>query len=80
MRIKDRLSNFINDSEPKITIYKMAVNIVNYIEIMDFNAKEVRIKSKDGECIIRGKNLLITKFVDSEVLIEGDILEVIPFC
>ena len=73
MRIKDRVSNFINDSEPKITIYKMAVNIVNYIEIMDFNAK-------DGECIIRGKNLLITKFVDSEVLIEGDILEVIPFC
>ena len=38
MRIKDRVSNFINDSEPKITIYKMAVNIVNYIEIMDFNA------------------------------------------
>lgn len=79
MRIMDRVSNFINENEPKITIYKRAVNIVNYIEIMDFNAKEVRIKSKDGEGIIRGKNLLITKFIDSEVLIEGDILEVIPF-
>lgn len=79
MRIKDRVSNFINDNVFRISIYKRAVNIINYSEIIDFTSKEIRIKSREGVSIIRGENLLITKFVDSEILIEGDILEVIPF-
>lgn len=79
MKIKDRVSNFINDNVFRISIYKRAVNIINYSEIIDFTSKEIRIKSREGVSIIKGENLLITKFVDSEILIEGDILEVIPF-
>lgn len=79
MKIKDRVSNFINDNVFRISIYKRAVNIINYSDIIDFTSKEIRIKSREGVSIIKGENLLITKFVDSEILIEGDILEVIPF-
>lgn len=73
MKILNKVSNFIDDHTYKIIIFDNKINIVNYTEIIDFNSKEIIIKNGDNVTNISGNNLVISKILDNELLIEGDI-------
>ena len=73
MKLMDRLDNYLYDREYKIIIKENYVNIVNYDEIVDFTLTKVSVKYKDKIIIIEGKNLTISKMVEDEVLITGNI-------
>lgn len=78
MSIKNRIDDFINDKEYKITICKNKVNIINYTEIIDFSPHEITLKSPQGITTVEGENLTITKLLENELLIEGTIKSVSP--
>lgn len=78
MSIKNRIDDFINDKEYKITIYKNKVNIINYTEIINFSPHEITLKSPQGITTVEGENLTITKLLENELLIEGTIKSVSP--
>ena len=74
MKIIDRLNDYVENKEFKITIFKNKLNIINYDEVLDFNSKEITIRNNDKIIIIKGNNLVTAKMVKDEILIEGDIL------
>lgn len=73
MRLFNKLNNYINDSEYRVIIGNNYVNIVNYIKILDFTSSIIRVENKYGKTIVNGSNLVISKMLDDEILIVGNI-------
>ena len=72
----NRLDNYLYDKEYKIIIKENYINIINYDEIKDFSLTKVSIKYQNKIIIIEGKNLVISKMVENEVLITGNIINI----
>lgn len=73
MRLFNKLNNYINDSEYRVIIGNNYVNIVNYIKIIDFTSSVIRVENKYGKTIVNGSNLVVSKMLDDEILIVGNI-------
>ena len=71
MKILDRINNYINEYDYKIIITNKFINIVNYKEIIDFDSKRISVRNNLGITIIEGKDLVISKMLDDEILITG---------
>lgn len=76
MNIRNKIDNYLNDKVYKITILNNTVNINNYIEILDFTSTVISIKHERGITKIKGKDLVVSKMLDNEVLITGNIKEI----
>lgn len=73
MKILDRLNNYINEFEYKIIVTDNCINIVNYKEIIDFNNSKITIRHNNGITVINGSDLVISKMLEDEILITGNI-------
>lgn len=71
MNLMNRVKNYLIDEELKITILKNKVNILNYDNIKNFTLKEVEIEAKEELIKIKGDELVVSKLVEDEILIEG---------
>lgn len=49
------------------------IDIINYQEIDSFDEEKIRIRYKEGVLVVAGHNLSISKLLDDEILIRGDI-------
>ena len=49
------------------------IDIINYQEIDSFDEEKIRIRYKGGVLIVAGHNLSISKLLDDEILIRGNI-------
>lgn len=70
------LRSYILENKFKITIIENKVSIINYLEIDAFDENKIVIRYKEGIVVISGNNLIISKLLDDELLISGDILKV----
>ena len=73
MKLINSFRNYILDEEFKINIFKDKVNVVNYIDIVNFTSKEVTIKYDSGLLLITGNNLSISRLLIDEALVTGNI-------
>lgn len=73
MKLMDRFNDYISDREYKIIIKENTLNIINYDEIIDFSLQKVSVKIKNKILVIEGTNLVISKMIEQEVLITGNI-------
>ena len=73
MKLTDRFSNYMEDREYKIIIRENYLNIVNYDEIVDFSLHKVSIRIKNKLILVEGTKLVISKMLEREVLITGNI-------
>lgn len=71
----DRLKNYIANDEFNITIADNIINVNNYIELNYMEDEKISLTHKKGKLLIKGKNLVVKKLLDNEILIVGDILE-----
>lgn len=76
MKVLDRIDDYLIDKEYKVIYKKNYLNIINYIEVIDFNDKEIKVKYQDGITKIYGSNLVISKMLDLELLIVGNIVRI----
>lgn len=67
------LRSYLLEEEFAINILKNKVNVVNYINIDHFDANKVVIRYDGGILKITGNNLVVSKLMNDEVLITGDI-------
>ena len=67
----NKIREYIDDREFRITIIKDKVSIINYSSIEHIDGVKVVIKSDNNLISINGNNLTIIKLVDDEVLISG---------
>ena len=76
MNKNDLINRYLLDNEYKITITNKNIHIINYVSIEDFSSEKIIVKNKEGLITIFGKNLVITKMMDDEVLIVGDFSDI----
>ncbi len=73
--LKD-IRNFIQDNVFKVTVLKGQIDILNYLEIDHFDDSKIIIRYSEGTLVINGKELIIAKLLDDEILINGKIKNV----
>ena len=67
------LRNYILESDFKIIYLTNKLNIVNYNDISHFDSNKIIVNYNDGSVLISGKNLVVSKLLKDELLIEGSI-------
>ena len=72
----NNIRNYILEEEFRIIIKQNKINIINYIELIDFNDFEIKIKYIKGDLLINGDNLRLKKILNDELLIEGNISKI----
>lgn len=65
------LKEYIYDRDFQTLILKDMINILNYTEIISFSSDKIIVKYAKGSLVVNGKNLVITKLLDSELLVKG---------
>lgn len=44
MKIKDRINNYLNDNEFRVTVFANKIDIINYKSILDFQVQKYQLK------------------------------------
>ena len=73
MKIFREIKSYINEDTYRINVINNKINIINYIEIKSFSDNKIIIKHKEGYTTITGKELIISKMYENEILITGTI-------
>lgn len=73
LSIFKKLAAFVYDRDLVINIYQQKVNVINYLDIAHFDDNKVIIKHNQGIVKIKGFKLVVSKLLDYELLIKGDI-------
>lgn len=68
-----KIRNYILEEDLKITIVENNVNIVNYTEIGHFDSSKIIVRHTNGNIIINGNNLVVSRLLIDEILITGTI-------
>lgn len=67
------MDGYVNDKRYSMIYKNNKLNIINYSEIIDFSSCLISVKYEDKIFYINGNNLVISKMMDNEILITGDI-------
>ena len=67
------LSDYVNDKNFSIIYKNNKLDIINYSKILDFSDTKISINYLDDIYIINGTNLVISKMMEEELLITGNI-------
>jgi len=76
MRLISKLDRYLENKNYEIIIKENSINIINFQEIIDFSANKIVLRCENKIVNIEGKNLIISKMLDEEVLITGIIFNV----
>lgn len=71
MKLVRKVRDYLLDEEFKINILKNKINICNYDSIGYFDNDLIIVNYIDGEIIVKGNNLVISKLLNNEMLISG---------
>ena len=72
MDISKKIKQYISETEFKVTIVKGKIDVVNYHSIGHFDSKII-VRYQDGNLIIKGENLVVSRLLHDEILITGKI-------
>ena len=67
------LDNYVNDKNFSIIYKNNKLDIINYSKILDFSDTKISISYFNNIYIINGTNLVISKMMEEELLITGNI-------
>ena len=70
------LRNYIYNKKFQLYIFENKINILNYKDIISFTDNKLIIDINKKLIDITGSNLVISRLLDDELLIEGNILNI----
>ncbi len=70
------IRSYFLDEEFELIYLPNQIDIINYSEIESFDEEKIRIRSSKGTILISGKDLTISKLLEDEVLISGEVLKI----
>ena len=71
-----RIDNYLDDKKFSFIYKNNKLDIINYDEILDFNSSKISIRYKDIIYYIEGNNLVISRMMENEILITGNIIKI----
>lgn len=69
----EKISNYVNDKEFRLTLYNDKIHIINYKKIISLENNYLSILCLDKKVLVTGNNLILSKILDNELLIKGTI-------
>ena len=76
MRLISKLDRYLEDKNCEIIIKENKVDVINFSGIIDFSINKITLRCNNKIINIEGKNLIIAKMLDDEILITGMIFNV----
>lgn len=76
MRLFENLRNFVLEEDFKVIYLNNKIDVVNYTAVAHFDSNKIIINYKNGSILVSGKNLIVSKLMHDELLIEGSIYKV----
>ena len=73
MRLISKLDRYLENKNYEIILKDSSVNIINFSEIIDFSMNKISVRCDKKIITIEGKNLIISKMLDDELLVTGNI-------
>ncbi len=73
MKLIRKIDDYINDKVFSIIYKNNYLDIINYTKIDNFSSSNIIISYYNNKYSIEGNNLIISKMMEEELLIEGDI-------
>ena len=75
----DRLNNYIDNKKFKLIYEDNLIDIINYTRINTIENNYVSLYINNKKIIIKGKELILKKLLDNELLLNGEVtsLEVV---
>lgn len=73
MKLIRVIDNYINEKNFSMIYKNNSLDVINYTEILDFSSSLIRIRDNNRKYDIEGNNLVISKMMDDELLVTGDI-------
>lgn len=69
----EKISNYVNDKEFRLTLYNDKIHIINYKQIISLENNYLSILCLNKKILVTGNNLILSKILDNELLIKGNI-------
>ena len=69
----EKISNYVNDKEFRLTLYNDKIHIINYKKIISLENNYLSILCLNKKILVTGNNLILSKILDNELLIKGTI-------
>lgn len=69
-------NNYINDKKFSMIYKNTSLNVINYTKILDFSSTLISFEYKDNSYYVEGENLVISKMIEDEILITGNIKKI----
>ena len=76
MHIINNIRSYILEEEFKLTYLDNKINIVNYDSINHFDSNKVLISYENKSVVIKGKDLVVSRLMNDEALIEGEVINI----
>ena len=73
MKLIRMIDNYVNEKNFSMIYKNNKLNIINYSEIKDFSSTKITIRYNNNIYHIEGHNLVISKMMESEMIITGNI-------
>ena len=67
-----KVIDYIKEDQFEVRIDNQYICIINYIDIHYMEEEKISVSYLEGTIIIKGKNLVVIKLLDQEMLIKGD--------
>ena len=77
MKFVRMIDDYVNDRKYSMIYKNNRLNIINYSEIIDFSSTLISVRFEDSIYHIEGSNLVISKMMENEILITGDISNIL---
>lgn len=70
------ISKYLLENDFKMVLTDNYIDILNYQEVSLFDDNRIIIKNKNGIITIFGNNLIISKWMDNEILVNGEVIKI----
>lgn len=68
-----KFRSYLLEDNFSMNVLKDKIEIMNYKEVGHFDNNKIIIKYDDGEIVIKGNNLIISRLMNDSILIKGSI-------
>ena len=72
----ENIKEYISDSEFRFTIFNDRIHIINYFKLLSLENNRISFIGGNRRIVIKGNNFILSKMLDDEILIIGNILNI----
>ncbi len=69
-------NNYINENNFSMIYKNNSLDVINYTKILDFSSTLISFSHKNNDYYVEGDNLVISKMMEDEILITGNIKKI----